>query len=161
MYFQCSHTQTKNQKWDHRQSPDAHKLHILVFLKFNKELVKIIRKFHRHIFKCSSTFFENKKNHQTNYIVLMGWSLLPNALRPFKIYCAPPNCGITRTWISRLNFAQRTNFFMLEVLKRAWNFRLGTPSLKSLSENLCSGFLRPEKIHRLQPGFNPRTTSRD
>jgi hypothetical protein len=29
--------------------------------------------------------------------VLMGWSLLPNALRPFKIYCAPPNFGIIRT----------------------------------------------------------------
>ena len=29
--------------------------------------------------------------------VLTGWSLLPNALRPFKIYCAPLNLGITRT----------------------------------------------------------------
>ena len=29
--------------------------------------------------------------------VLMGWSMLPNALRPFKIYCAPVNLGITRT----------------------------------------------------------------
>ena len=28
---------------------------------------------------------------------LMGWSLLPNALRPFKIYCAPSNFDITRT----------------------------------------------------------------
>ena len=37
----------------------------------------------------------------------MGWSLLPNALRPFKIYCAPLNLGITRTWICRLNFAHR------------------------------------------------------
>ena len=27
-------------------------------------------------------------------LVLMGWSFLPNALRPFKIYCAPPNLGI-------------------------------------------------------------------
>ena len=26
--------------------------------------------------------------------VLMGWSLLPNTLIPFKIYCAPPNLGI-------------------------------------------------------------------
>ena len=34
----------------------------------------------------------------------MVWSLLPNALRPFKIYCAPPNLGITRTWIWRFNF---------------------------------------------------------
>ena len=25
----------------------------------------------------------------------------------FKIYCAPPNLGITRTWICRLNFAQK------------------------------------------------------
>ena len=29
--------------------------------------------------------------------VLMGWSLLPNALRPFKIYCAPPKLRITMT----------------------------------------------------------------
>ena len=29
--------------------------------------------------------------------LLKEWSLLPNALRPFKIYCAPPNLGITRT----------------------------------------------------------------
>ena len=29
--------------------------------------------------------------------VLMGWSLLPNTQRHFKIYCAPPNLGITRT----------------------------------------------------------------
>ena len=39
-------------------------------------------------------------------IVLKGWSLLPNALRPFQIYRAPPNLGI-RTCICRLNFAQR------------------------------------------------------
>ena len=32
-----------------------------------------------------------------------------------------------------------------------------TPTLKSLSENLCSGFLRPEKIHRPQPGLKLRT----
>ena len=70
--------------------------------------------------------------------VLMGWSLLPNALRNFQIYCAPPNLGI-RTWICRLNLG------------------LGTPSLKSLSENLCSGLLRPEKIHRFQSSLNPRT----
>ena len=29
-------------------------------------------------------------------VVLKGWSLLPNALRPFQIYCAPPNLGIRR-----------------------------------------------------------------
>ena len=31
------------------------------------------------------------------------------------------------------------------------------PSLKSLPEDLCSEFLRPEKIHQPQPGLNPRT----
>ena len=31
------------------------------------------------------------------FFFLMGWSLLPNALRPFQIYYAPPNLGITRT----------------------------------------------------------------
>ena len=30
-------------------------------------------------------------------------------------------------------------------------------SLKLLPEDLCSGFLRPEKNHRTQPGLNPRT----
>ena len=74
----------------------------------------------------------------------------------FKIYCAPSNLGITRTWICRLNFAQRL-FFRLEVLERAWNLRLGTPSSKSFPEDLRSGFLRPEKINRPQLGLNPRT----
>jgi len=39
--------------------------------------------------------------------VLMGWSLLPNAQRPFKIYCAPLNLSNTRTWICQLHFAQK------------------------------------------------------
>ena len=34
---------------------------------------------------------------------------------------------------------------------------LGTPSLKSLQEDLCSGFLRLEKIHQPQPDLNLRT----
>ena len=29
---------------------------------------------------------------------------------PMQIYCAPPNLGITRTWICRLNFARRPIF---------------------------------------------------
>ena len=43
--------------------------------------------------------------------VLMGLSLLPNALRPFKIYCAPPNLGIMP-----IKFCSETYFFRLEVL---------------------------------------------
>ena len=34
--------------------------------------------------------------------------------------------------------------------------RLGSPSLNSLPEDLYSGFLRHEKIHRPQPDLNPR-----
>ena len=41
--------------------------------------------------------------------VLLGWSLLSNALRHFKIDCAHPNLCIG-TWICRLNFAQRPIF---------------------------------------------------
>ena len=33
----------------------------------------------------------------------------------------------------------------------------GPPSLKSLPEDLCSGFLRPKKHPRPQPDLNPRT----
>ena len=42
-------------------------------------------------------------------IVLMGWSMLPNALRPFQIYCAPsPDLGTTRTMFGALLYmAQR------------------------------------------------------
>ena len=43
-------------------------------------------------------------------IVLMGWSLLPNALRPFQDLLCSANLSITRTWICRLNFAQRPFF---------------------------------------------------
>ena len=51
-------------------------------------------------------------------IVLFWWGghFCPIYCDLFKIYCAPPNLGITRTWICRLNFAQRPIFFRLEVL---------------------------------------------
>ena len=48
----------------------------------------------------------------------------------------------------RLNFAQRPIFSGLR-------FRLGTPSLKSLPEDLCSGFLRPEKNPSTSAAFEP------
>ena len=43
------------------------------------------------------------------------------------------------------------------IVLKGWLLLLGTPSLKSLPEDLCSRFLRPEKIHRHQPGLNPQT----
>ena len=76
--------------------------------------------------------------------VFMGWSLLPNAMRPFKIYCAPPNLDITRTWICWLKFSDLRLLTSLKSQTR-------DPQFKSLPEDLCPGFLRPEKIHRPQP----------
>ena len=75
-------------------------------------------------------------------IVLKGWSLLPNALRPFQIYCAPPNLDI-RIWICQLNVAQRPIFSSVRLFNEP--------------EISCSGFLRPQKVHRAQPGLNLRT----
>ena len=86
----------------------------------------------------------------------MGWSLLPKGLRNFKIYCAPPNLGI-RTWICWINFAQRPIFSGLRFFNEPEISDSGPSALKSLPDDLCSGFYRPEKIHRPQPGLNPRT----
>ena len=55
-------------------------------------------------------------------IVLKEWSLLPNALRPYKVYCAPPNLGNT-----------------------------------SPPAGLVLWIFTSWKIHRSQPGLNPRT----
>ena len=42
-------------------------------------------------------------------VVLYWWGghCYPMHCNFLKIYCAPPNLGITRTWICRLNFTQR------------------------------------------------------
>ena len=44
------------------------------------------------------------------FIVLMWWSLLPNALWLFKDLLCSSNLGISRKWICRLNFSQRPIF---------------------------------------------------
>ena len=41
-------------------------------------------------------FYQNANMYIVFVFVSVGWSLLPNALRPFKICCAPPNLDITR-----------------------------------------------------------------
>ena len=53
----------------------------------------------------------------------------------------------------QLNFAQRPIFSGVRFFNEPENFRLGTPSLKSLPENWCSGFLRPEKNPSTLAGF--------
>ena len=68
-------------------------------------------------------------------IVLKGWSWLSNALRPFQDLL----CSLEFRYYEDVNmpitFCSDANFFRLEVLKRAWNLRLWTPSLKSLPED--------------------------
>jgi hypothetical protein len=53
--------------------------------------------------------------------------VLPNALRPFKIHCAPLNLDI-RTKICRLNFAQRPIFSDLRFFNEPEISDLGTPA---------------------------------
>ena len=93
------------------------------------------------------------------YCIVLYWSgghCCPMHCDLFKIYCAPPNIGITKTWICWLNFAQMPIFSGLRLFNEP-EISTRDPSLKSLPEDLCSGFLRPEKIHRPQPDLSPRT----
>ena len=83
----------------------------------------------------------------------MGWSLLHTALRPFKIYCAPPNLG-TRTWICRLNFDQRPIFQTwgsLTSLKSPTR----DPQLKVPSEGLVLRIFTSWKNPSTSVGFEP------
>ena len=50
------------------------------------------------------------------YCIDGGGHCCPMHCDLFEIYCAPSNLGITRTWICRLNFAQRPIFFRLDVI---------------------------------------------
>ena len=71
---------------------------------------------------------ENQRGHFLFAFVLMGWSLLPNALRPFRVYCAPPNLGITKTWIRGLNFALRPIFSDLRFFNESEISDWGSPA---------------------------------
>ena len=106
-------------------------------------------------------FQSYSKSHIFRCIVLYvlywrGGHCCPMHCELFQVYCAPPNLGITRTWICRLNFAQRPIFSGLRIFT-SLKSQTRAPSLKSLPEDLCSGFLFPEKIQRPQSGLNPRT----
>ena len=55
----------------------------------------------------------------------------------FKIYCAPPNLDITRTWVCRLNFAQRRIFSGFRFFNEPGISDSG-PTASSLSRRTCS-----------------------
>ena len=94
--------------------------------------------------------------NKTYCIVLKGWSLLPNALLPFQIYCAAPNLGITRTWIFRLNFAQRPIFSGLRFFNEPEISDSGPPAWSPSRRNVLRIFTS-WKMHLPHPDLNPRT----
>ena len=58
----------------------------------------------------------------------MGWSLLPNALRPFWDLLYSPNLELRRTWICQLNFAQRPIFSFLRFFNESEISDSGPPA---------------------------------
>ena len=84
---------------------------------------------------------------------LMGWSLLPNSLRPFWDLLWSPNLGI-KTWICRL-------ILLIGQFFQAWGSLTSLksqnrdPQLKVPPGDLCSGFLRSEINPSTSAGFEP------
>ena len=72
----------------------------------------------------------------------------------FKIYCAPPNLGITRTWICRLNFVQRPIFSCLRFFNRACNLTRDS-QLKVPPEGLVLRIFTSWKSSSTTAGFEP------
>ena len=62
------------------------------------------------------------------YSFWWGFHCCPIHCDLFKIYCAPPNLGIARTWICRLNFAQRPIFSGLRFFNEPEISDLGSPA---------------------------------
>ena len=56
-----------------------------------------------------------------------------------------------------IKFCSEAYFFRLVGSLTSLKSRVLDPRLKSLPKDLCSGFLRPEKIYRPQRDLNPRT----
>ena len=77
-------------------------------------------------------------------IVLYWWDgqCCPMHCDLFKIYCAHPNWGITRTWIWRLNFAQRAIFSGLRFFNEA-EISDSEPPAQSLSRRTCTSWKNP------------------
>ena len=86
------------------------------------------------------------------YLVLMGWSLLPQCTATFSDILWPPNVAI-RTWICRLKFAQRPIFSGL----RFWNLRLETPGIKvppgGLLLRIFTSWKNPSTSARFEPMY--------
>ena len=71
------------------------------------------------------------------YLFWWGGHCCPMHYDLFKIYCAPMNLGITRTWICRLNFGQRPIFSGLRCFNEPEISYSGPPPLSS-SRRTCA-----------------------
>ena len=89
-------------------------------------------------------------------IVLCWWGghCCPMHCDLFKIYCAPPNLGITRTWIWRLNFAQRPFFQALGSLT-SLKSQTGDSQVKVPPGGLVLRIFTPWKSSSTLAGFEP------
>ena len=88
------------------------------------------------------------------YLFLIECSLLPNTLRPFQIYCAPSNLGMTRTWICLLNFALSSTFLDLRFFK-SLKFQIRDPQLKVPPGGLWLRIFPSWKNPSTSAGFEP------
>ena len=88
-------------------------------------------------FKVGNSYSYSIRKNLPFCIVLMGWPLLPNALRPFQyLLCL---------------FFQASGFLM------SYKSQTRDPQLKVPPRGLVLRIFRPEKVHRPQPGLNPWT----
>ena len=94
------------------------------------------------------------------YYIVLYWRdghCCPMHCDLFKFYCAPPNLGITRMWICRLNFAQRPIFSGLRFFNEPETSDSELPALSPSWRTCAQDFYVLKKIHWSQPGLNQRT----
>ena len=123
-------------------------------------LLGIVRNFYSYISNCPNTFVFSTSGRiwKLKYpgIVLYCCSghCCPMHCDLFKNYCAPPNLGITRTSICRLNFARRPIFSGLSSLT-SLKSQTRNPQLKVLPGGLVLRIFTSWKNASSSAGFEP------
>ena len=83
------------------------------------------------------TFFQCISQYHCIVLYWRGGHCCPMHCDLFKIYCALRNLGITRTWICRLNFAQRPIFWDMRFFNEPEISDSGLPA-SSPSRRTCA-----------------------
>ena len=89
-----------------------------------------------------------------NVLYWWGGHCCPMHCDLFKIYCATPNLGISRTWICRLNFAQMPIFSGLRFFNES---EISESQLKVPPEGLVLRIFTSWKNPLISAGFKPAT----